>query len=92
MLWTEAHATHVATAAATHGLRGLWLVGNDSLGGEEQACDGRGVQQRGTRHLDRVVDASGKQGRRLAGRGVEAVTIGSDLTFSTSERRPRGRR
>src|SRR5690606_34151598 len=69
----EVHAAHAATGRSSRG-SGLRLVGHDGLGGQEQAGDRRRVLQRGTRHLDRVVDAGSEQVLVLAGRGVEAVT------------------
>src|SRR6202000_499539 len=53
----EVHTAH-ATGRVADGSGGLLrLVGNDGLGGQKQARDGRRVLQRRTGHLDRVGDA-----------------------------------
>src|SRR5436190_10037522 len=73
VLDSEVHVAH--TAAARHGGSGLLgLVGDDGLGGEEQAGDRRGVLQRGPGHLGRVDDAFLEHVDVLAGGRVEAVT------------------
>src|SRR5690606_40819483 len=51
----------------------LRLLGDESLGGEEQAGHRRRVLQRGADHLGRVDDAGLEQVLVLAGRGVPAV-------------------
>ncbi|EME62236.1 DNA polymerase II large subunit [Rhodococcus ruber BKS 20-38] len=73
---SEVHATHAAgrVAGGSGGL--LRLVGDDSLGGQEQGRDGRRVLQRRAGDLDRIVDAGAQQVLILAGGGVEAVAGG----------------
>ena len=70
----------------------LGLVGDDGLGGEEQAGDRRGVLQRGAGHLRRVVDALREQVDVLTGRGVEAVTDRAGPRPCSRRRPARGRR
>src|SRR5215207_9084765 len=71
---SEVHATHLVAAGRNR--VPLGLVGDDGLGGEEEAGDRRGVLQRRARHLGRVDDALREQVAVLAGRGVQAVAVG----------------
>src|SRR4051794_16635038 len=70
-----AHATHVghATGHSAAGTRGLRLVGDDGLGGEEQRRDRGCVLQRRAGHLGGVDDAGLHEVLVLAGGGVKAV-------------------
>jgi hypothetical protein len=70
---SEVHATaHVATRRGGSGLLGL--VGDDGLGGEEEAGDAGGVLQRRAGHLGGVDDAGPDQVDVLTRGGVEALT------------------
>src|SRR5690606_8055658 len=70
---SEVHPSHV-TAGRAGLLRLLGVLGDDHLGGEQQAGDRRGVLQRGARDLRRVDDARGEHvvDERVRG-GVVAV-------------------
>src|SRR5215218_2777603 len=80
--WVLVHPAHAAThaAAARHAALTLVLLldlGDHRLGGQHQARDGSGVEQRGRGHLGRIDDAGRDQVLELAGGRVEtAVAVG----------------
>src|SRR5215218_1621712 len=82
--WVLVHPAHAAThaAAARHAALTLVLLldlGDHRLGGQHQARDGSGVEQRGLGHLGRIDDAGRDQVLELAGgRVVAAVAVGGE--------------
>ena len=81
-----AHATHAAGMPPPASPPALGLVGDERLGGEEQAGDRRRVLQRRTGHLGRVDDAGLEQVDELAGGGVEADGAGLALDLLHDDR------
>src|SRR5215469_15228697 len=65
---------HVTAAWSGRSLLLLWLLGDDSLGGQEQRGDGCCVLQGRTGHLRRVDDPSLEHVDVVAGSSVEAMT------------------
>ncbi len=82
-----AHAVHATMPPGGMPARslGLGLVGDHGLGGEHHGRDGRGVLDRGARHLGRIDDALGDHVDVLAGEDVEADLVGLPLRLGAAD-------
>ena len=84
------HAAHAAVVVAVAAVAAAFFLfrelGDEALGGEEEAGDGRGVLQSTAGHLGRINDAAGDEVFELAGGDVIAFAAFAVLDLLDDER------